>query len=223
MDDSYYDQESFASEEPAFAPSWEEKEEGLFDDICSETTILKPASASRVDRIRTTIEKQKHFYFDKNNMKKYSLVLKGIPISYYKKWKGEIFVCQPYKNIFENETDLVILLTQIVNEKNSVKYNATVLHKNDIYLRAKNNAACINSFKHYCSVMKFGDFVNSVKEETDKFTWLVKMHKKRIQFLYQLIVKIDNCFLNDHLKSINTYDDVFNYCLKNDKVYKNEE
>lgn len=224
--EDFYDQASTIVEESTVGI--DSLAETMFDtDINNEELFGGQApkvNNSRVNRIMKRIDSCKMFYTPQNKDVhfKYSISLKSVPNSYYLKHKNETWVCEPYKDIFRNENDLVVLLVQLVNEKQEMKFQGKIAFQADMILRVKDNSVFKTQFHSLCFGTDREEYLKSQKLIYEKAKWLFVMHKRRLFYIYQLIVKIDNCFLNDHLKNTNTYDDVFNYCLKNDKVYKDD-
>jgi hypothetical protein len=181
------------------------EEDELFN--CANLTDFYSEEPSEQDQeLKQKIEHQKWFYL--KNQKYDYISLKKNVFDRFKEDKhfiGNIFI-----NNFEKEEDMVILLTQFVNEKKEMKKLGKTLFYRELYLSTCKNKSVNQLFKKYIGEVE-QVFIFECKRLVDYYRWSFLVHRNRLIFIKDrinnLLIESDNL----NLKSIKNYDDVFNY------------
>lgn len=174
---------------------------------CTDLTEFYSEEQSSKDKeIQDKIDSAKWFYL-KNQQYDYISLKKGV----YDKYKSDVkFLGIQFTKMFDTEDDMIILLTQYVNEKREMKRLGKMLFYRELYLSTCKNKSVNQLFKKYIGETE-QLFIFDCKNLVDNYRWCFLVHKNRLVYIKNRInsLVVDSDDLN--LKSIKSYDDVFNY------------
>lgn len=177
-----------------------------FDDI--KLTDFYSNEDEDVDiEIKRKIEEHKWFYLKNQN----SYILALNKVSVYNKYKNENdFIGFKYKQLFNSETEIVILMTQIVNEREQMKSLGKILFYRELYLSTRKNESVQRMFNRYIGENE-DIFSNREKKNIDFYRWKFLVHKRRFNYLKNLI-EYDKGEMN-LVSCLKNYNDVIT-CMK---------
>lgn len=165
--------------------------------------------------------KTNRWYYLKNSTNEIISLKKKI----YLKYKNdENFIGYSYKQDFKDK-DIIVLLTQVVNEREKIKSIGKILFFRENYLSTFKKEKTKKLFRKYIGLPKNEiEFINEEKENVFFYRWCIKVHKRRFNLLVSLIKEYDNnnskkIFNNididkDVINSCKNYDNVLDICLK---------
>lgn len=179
---------------------------------CTNLTDFYSEEPSMKDKeLQDKIDSNKWFYL-KNQKYDYIILKKTV----YDRYKNDTsFIGNIYTNSFENEEDMVVLLTQFVNEKKEMKKLGKMLFYRELYLSTYKNKSVNQLFKRYIGETE-QLFVYDCKNYVNYYRWCFLVHKNRLEFIKNRINSLVIGSDNLNLKSIRNYDDVFNYFKNKD-------
>ena len=156
------------------------------------------------ERQKLTKERiEKHRWYYLKNQKNDVISIKK---SIFMKYKNdEQFIGFVFTNEFDQQTDLVILLTQWVNEKEEMKKIGRILFYREVYLHTHHDFRVKKLFKNYIGLSE-RTFINDCKELVEYYRWNFKVHRNRMFFIKNRILSLDDKI---NITSIRNYDDVY--------------
>lgn len=170
------------------------------------TEFYSEEPSSKEKELKDKIESAKWFYL-KNQQYDYISLKKGV----FDKFKGDkAFLGIQFTKMFDTEDDMIVLLTQYVNEKKEMKRLGKMLFYRELYLSTCKNKSVNQLFRKYIGETE-QLFIFDCKNLVDYYRWSFLVHKNRFVYIKNRInsLLVDSDDLN--LKSIKNYDDVFNY------------
>lgn len=176
-----------------------------FLDEGKDSVVYNNKMEEKRNYLRKKLDYNKRFYFDANDqlLLNHRSFLKYSQISTFEvgyAWKNRV-----------DRMDKVELLSQLVNEINQIKACCLQLYYRE-------SAVSVSKRRRHHLVEKYigsgheKDFNESVEREVKEFVWFLKVYKKRYLDIKDRVVKILGLD-EDLIKSIKTYDDVYDYFI----------
>lgn len=176
-----------------------------FLDEGKDSVVYNNKMEEKRNYLRKKLDFNKRFYFDANDqlLLNHRSFLKYSQISTFEvgyAWKNRV-----------DRMDKVELLSQLVNEINQIKACCLQLYYRE-------SAVSVSKRRRHHLVEKYigsgheKDFNESVEREVKEFVWFLKVYKKRYLDIKDRVVKILGLD-EDLIKSIKTYDDVYDYFI----------
>lgn len=176
-----------------------------FLDEGKDSVVYNNKMEEKRNYLRKKLDYNKRFYFDANDqlLLNHRSFLKYSQISTFEvgyAWKNRV-----------DRMDKVELLSQLVNEINQIKACCLQLYYRE-------SAVSVSKKRRHHLVEKYigsgheKDFNESVEREVKEFVWFLKVYKKRYLDIKDRVVRILGLD-EDLIKSIKTYDDVYDYFI----------
>lgn len=176
-----------------------------FLDEGKDSVVYNNKMEEKRNYLRKKLDYNKRFYFDANDqlLLNHRSFLKYSQISTFEvgyAWKNRV-----------DRMDKVELLSQLVNEINQIKACCLQLYYRE-------SAVSVSKRRRHHLVEKYigggheKDFNESVEREVKEFVWFLKVYKKRYLDIKDRVVRVLGLD-EDLIKSIKTYDDVYDYFI----------
>eukprot|EP00833_Pecoramyces_ruminatium_P013816 jgi/Orpsp1_1/1187848/evm.model.d7180000060599.1 len=163
------------------------------DELCFENISLTELNSEGGDvsakgkQIRKEIEEWRWFYLKNEKNDIISLKKKTV----YNKYKEDTdFIGSKFLQLFIEEKNPVILLTQLVNEREKMKSIGKTLFYRELYLSIRKNSNVQKLFRKYIKEDEINFFYQE-KENVDYYRWVFMIHRRRFNQLVRLLVRLD--------------------------------